>query len=76
MPAVNCAVLPLEQKELLDAGVKIYEFTPGLIHSKTMVSDDDTAVVGTMFVRPIDPQMKLDELISGAYARIAYNNHF
>lgn len=30
------------------AGVKIYEYTPGFIHSKSIVSDDECAVVGTI----------------------------
>lgn len=34
--------------ELIRAGVKIYEYTPGFVHSKTMVSDDIKAVVGTI----------------------------
>lgn len=34
-------------KDLLAGGVRIYEFTPGFIHSKTIVSDDVTAIVGT-----------------------------
>ena len=33
---------------LLKAGVKIYEYTPGFIHSKSMVCDDECAVVGTI----------------------------
>ena len=33
---------------LLQAGVKIYEYTPGFIHSKSVVSDDECAVVGTI----------------------------
>ncbi len=33
---------------LLQAGVKIYEYTPGFIHAKCMVSDDRCAVVGTI----------------------------
>lgn len=33
---------------LLRAGVRIYEYTPGLIHSKSFVSDDKLAVVGTI----------------------------
>ncbi len=33
---------------LLKAGVKIYEYTPGFIHSKMFVCDDETAVVGTI----------------------------
>ena len=28
-------------------GVKIYEYTPGFIHSKMFVSDDQVAIVGT-----------------------------
>lgn len=34
--------------ELLEAGVRIYEYTRGFIHSKTFVSDDRTAAVGTV----------------------------
>lgn len=34
--------------ELIKAGVKIYEFTPGFIHAKSFVSDDQKAVVGTI----------------------------
>ncbi len=33
---------------LLDAGVKIYEYTPGFVHAKVFVSDDRKAVVGTI----------------------------
>lgn len=32
---------------LLKAGVKIYEYIPGFIHSKTIVVDDELAIVGT-----------------------------
>jgi Phosphatidylserine/phosphatidylglycerophosphate/cardiolipin synthases and related enzymes len=35
-------------RELLQAGVKIYEYTPGFMHAKVFVSDDDTATVGTI----------------------------
>jgi len=34
--------------ELLKAGVKIYEYTPGFIHSKVFLSDGRHAVVGTV----------------------------
>ena len=34
--------------ELLLAGVKIYEYTPGFIHSKIFLSDDRFATVGTV----------------------------
>jgi cardiolipin synthase len=34
--------------ELLESGVKIYEYTPGFIHSKLFVSDDSVATVGTV----------------------------
>ncbi len=33
---------------LLRAGVRIYEYTPGFIHAKSMVCDDERAVVGTI----------------------------
>lgn len=33
---------------LLESGVKIYEYTPGFIHSKTFVADDEYGVVGTI----------------------------
>ena len=34
--------------DLLEAGVKIYEYTPGFIHGKNVISDDELAVVGTI----------------------------
>ena len=34
-------------QQLHRAGVKIYEYRPGFLHAKCIVSDDDTAVVGT-----------------------------
>lgn len=34
-------------RELIEDGVKIYEYTPGFMHAKTFVSDDITATVGT-----------------------------
>lgn len=34
-------------RELIRAGVKIYEYSKGFVHSKTMVSDDCVATVGT-----------------------------
>ncbi len=33
---------------LLKSGVKIYEYTPGFIHAKSVVCDDECAVVGTI----------------------------
>lgn len=33
---------------LIKAGVKIYEYTPGFIHAKSYVCDDEIAVVGTI----------------------------
>ncbi len=35
-------------KSLVRAGVKIYEYTPGFVHSKIFVCDDEKAVVGTI----------------------------
>ncbi len=35
-------------KTLLEAGVKIYEYTPGFVHAKSFCSDGKYAVVGTI----------------------------
>ena len=35
-------------EELIQAGVQIYEYTPGFVHAKQFVSDDVKAVVGTI----------------------------
>lgn len=34
--------------QLINSGIKIYEYTPGFIHSKIFVSDDEVATVGTI----------------------------
>lgn len=34
--------------QLMDAGVKIYQYTPGFVHAKVFVSDDEIATVGTI----------------------------
>ena len=35
-------------KRLLKDGVKVYEYTPGFIHAKTFLSDDNKAIVGSI----------------------------
>ena len=35
-------------EDLIKGGVKIYKYTPGFVHSKVFVSDDDIATVGTI----------------------------
>lgn len=35
-------------RQLIENGVKIYEYTPGFIHAKVFTSDDEKAVVGTI----------------------------
>lgn len=35
-------------KQLIRAGVKVYEYTPGFIHSKTIIADGNLGVVGTI----------------------------
>lgn len=35
-------------EELLEAGVEIYEYTPGFVHAKEFISDGEKAVVGTI----------------------------
>ena len=35
-------------KRLIDAGIRIYEYTPGFIHAKCYLADDEIAMVGTV----------------------------
>ncbi len=35
-------------RELLNAGIEIYEYTPGFVHAKTSISDGRRAIVGTI----------------------------
>ena len=35
-------------RELIESGVKMYEYAPGFIHGKTVCSDDEVAVVGSI----------------------------
>lgn len=35
-------------KRLLEAGVRIYEYTPGYMHAKTIISDDDNVIIGSI----------------------------
>lgn len=41
------AVTRANYPALLKAGIKIYEYTPGFIHSKAVVADDKFCIVGT-----------------------------
>ena len=45
---VAYALAKTHYKVLHEAGVKIYEYTPGFVHAKVFVSDDIKAVVGTI----------------------------
>ena len=35
-------------KELIKHGIKVYEYTPGFMHAKTIIADDKIATVGTV----------------------------
>lgn len=35
-------------KVLLESGVKVFEYTPGFVHAKVFIADNERAVVGTM----------------------------
>ena len=41
------AVTRSSYRQLIEAGVRIYEYTPGFIHAKMFVADDEVGVVGT-----------------------------
>lgn len=42
------ALAKTHYQSLLKSGVQIYEYTPGFVHAKIFVSDDEKAVVGTI----------------------------
>ena len=42
------ALAKTHYRDLLQAGVRIFEYTPGFVHAKVFVSDDCKAVVGTI----------------------------
>ena len=46
--ATAFALAKTHYKHLLEAGVKIYEYTPGFVHAKVFTCDDCKAVVGTI----------------------------
>ena len=45
---VPYALAASHYRSLIEAGVKIYEYSPGFVHAKAFVSDDERAVVGTI----------------------------
>lgn len=55
---------------LLDGGVKIYQYRPGLLHGKSVVVDDGLALVGSanLDVRSFNLNFELTVLIYGAEA--------
>lgn len=42
------AVTRHNYQQLIESGVRVYEYTPGFIHAKTFVVDDEFGVVGTV----------------------------
>ena len=42
------AVTRAHYNVLVEAGVRVYEYTPGFIHAKSFVVDDEYAIVGTI----------------------------
>lgn len=43
----------LEYGELLEQGVKVWEYTSSMMHAKTMLVDDDLALVGSINLDPL-----------------------
>lgn len=41
------AVTKANYDSLADSGIEIYEYAPGFIHAKSIISDDKTAIIGT-----------------------------
>ncbi len=57
-------------EELIDVGVEIYRYRPGMIHAKTMIVDDAFASVGTanMDVRSFRLNFEVNALLYGGNA--------
>jgi cardiolipin synthase len=43
----------LDYGELIERGVRVWEFKPGMMHAKTMVIDDELAMVGSQNLDPL-----------------------
>jgi cardiolipin synthase len=50
----------VEYGSLVEAGVKPFEYQPAMMHSKTVVLDEEVAVIGTMNLEPVSLQ-RLEE---------------
>jgi cardiolipin synthase A/B len=42
-----------EYPELLRAGIRVWEYTPSMMHAKTMLADDELAVIGSINLDPL-----------------------
>lgn len=64
--------------DLIKGGVRIYEYTPGFIHSKLFVSDDEIASVGTanLDFRSLYLHFECGTMLYGSSAVIEAKNDF
>jgi cardiolipin synthase len=64
--------------ELISGGVKIYEFTPGFIHSKIMIVDGEVASIGTVNLdfRSLYLHFECGTMLYGSSAVIEAKNDF
>lgn len=65
-------------KHLLEAGVKIYEYTPGFIHAKNIIADDKLAFVGTINLdyRSLAHHFECGALLCGSPCIVDIKNDF
>lgn len=65
-------------EELIEAGVHIHEFEPGMIHSKMMVVDGNLALVGSanMDLRSFRLNFEVHALIGDGYTARALERSF
>lgn len=64
--------------DLIDGGVRIYEYTPGFVHSKVFVSDDNIASIGTanLDFRSLYLHFECGTMLYGSRAVIEAKNDF
>lgn len=64
VPAVDLAARPIF-RHLLHRGVRVYQWTRGILHAKTAVIDDDWATVGSFNLDPVSfTNLELNLIVS------------
>ena len=58
-------------QELLEAGVRIFEFQPSMMHAKTIVADDIWSVVGSANMDERSMELNEENIVGAAHESLA-----